>query len=209
MRLTSLFIMASLMQVSATTFGQMISVHRENVPLKTVLKDIRNQSGFDFYYDGKVIPEDKRVSVSVDNATIQRTLQLALNGLNLSYEINGKIISIKPKEVLGHSDHLKVAFAAIEVRGSVLDDKGQPLQGVSILLKGSKTGTVTDASGNYIIRVPEGSGTLVFSFVGFNTKEVNINNSKTINVTLTSATSGLNEVVVVGYGSQKKDTVTG
>ncbi len=209
MRLTTLFIIASLIQVSAATFGQMISVHRENVPLKTVLKDIRSQSGFDFYYDGKVIPENKKVSVAVDNATIHETLELALNGLDLSYEINGKIISIKPKEGTVHSDRLKAAFAAIEVRGRVLDDNGQPLQGVSILLKGSKTGTITDASGNYIIRVPDGSGTLVFSFVGFNTQEVNINGSKTINVTLTSATSGLNEVVVVGYGSQKKTTVTG
>ena len=102
------------------------------------------------------------------------------------------------------------AFAqGITVKGKVTDDKGEGLPGVTVLLKGTTTGTATDASGSFSLDVPNGNGTLVVSFVGYLTQEVPINNRTSIPVTLASDTKALEEVVVVGYGSQLKKEVTG
>lgn len=101
-----------------------------------------------------------------------------------------------------------VSFADIKVNGKVSDDMGLGLPGVSVKLKGTSTGTVTDANGNYSLTVPE-QGILVFSFTGAVTKEVQVNNQKTINVKLSQDVKTLNETVVVGYGTQSKKAVTG
>lgn len=95
------------------------------------------------------------------------------------------------------------------VKGKVSDDKGAALQGVSILLKGTNSGTSTNADGNFSLNVPNTKGTLVFSFVGYSSSEVPLNNRTSVNVTLTPDASALGEVVVVGYGTQKKATLTG
>ncbi|MGV3547270.1 MAG: SusC/RagA family TonB-linked outer membrane protein [Pedobacter sp.] len=102
-----------------------------------------------------------------------------------------------------------VAFAQnVTVKGVVKDDQNLPIPGVSVLIKGTSNGVQTDASGNYSISAP-GNGTLVFSFIGFNNQELLINSRTTINVTLLSSTNDLQQVVVVGYGTQRKRDVTG
>jgi TonB-dependent starch-binding outer membrane protein SusC len=97
----------------------------------------------------------------------------------------------------------------IPVKGKVASETGEGLPGVTVLVKGTTNGTATDAEGNYSLSVPGGSGTLVISFIGYQTQEVAINNRSTINVTLVPDAKSLEEVVVVGYGVQKKETVTG
>ncbi|RYE24082.1 MAG: SusC/RagA family TonB-linked outer membrane protein, partial [Sphingobacteriaceae bacterium] len=98
--------------------------------------------------------------------------------------------------------------APIPVKGKVVDEKGQPLIGVSIVLKGTNIGTATDIDGNYNLNLPDAMGTLVFKYIGYNTLEFPIGNRTLINVTLVAATKSLNEVVVVGYGTQKKSSIT-
>nr|WP_240163904.1 TonB-dependent receptor [Spirosoma taeanense] len=93
--------------------------------------------------------------------------------------------------------------------GRVIDDQGQALPGVSVVVKGTTTGSVTDGTGNYSLTVPNRTATLVFSYIGFITQEIPVNNQATINLTLATDTKSLSEVVVVGYGTQKKETVTG
>lgn len=99
--------------------------------------------------------------------------------------------------------------ADIKVQGKVTDDQGQGIPGVSVLVKGTSIGTATDANGSYTIAAPDGNGTLVFSFIGFIPQEVSINNRTTLDVKLLSDIKALSEVVVVGYGEQKKVTLTG
>lgn len=101
------------------------------------------------------------------------------------------------------------AFAQSKVSGKVVDSQGLALPGVSILVKGTTTGTVTGAEGGYTVSVPNTNGTLVFSYIGFTSQEIPINGRSSIDVTLASDDKMLNEVVVVGYGEQKKETVTG
>jgi TonB-dependent starch-binding outer membrane protein SusC len=101
------------------------------------------------------------------------------------------------------------SFADVTVRGRVTDQKGTGLPGVTVVLKGTSKGTSTDASGNYSISVPENGGTLVFSYIGYTKQEVAIGNQGTINVTLKQDAEALKEVVIVGYGTQRKSDITG
>ncbi len=100
-------------------------------------------------------------------------------------------------------------IVAETLTGTVKDTKGVALPGVTVLLKGTTTGTTTDASGNFTLQVPSASGTLVFSFIGYSAKEVAITGAGPINVTLEDNAKSLEEVVVVGYGTQRKTDVTG
>ena len=107
---------------------------------------------------------------------------------------------------------LSTAFAWAQgqaVKGKIMDEQGEALPGVTILLKGTTNGTTSDGSGNYSLNVPGNTGTLVVSFIGYTTQEVAINNRSTINITLMSDAKALEEVVVVGYGTQRKSDMTG
>ena len=94
------------------------------------------------------------------------------------------------------------------IKGTVVDATGEPLIGVNVSVKGTTIGIITDIDGNYTLEVPSKS-TIVFSYIGYQTQEVAVSNQSTINVTLKEDTQKLEEVVVVGYGTQKKVTVTG
>ncbi|QHT72019.1 TonB-dependent receptor [Rhodocytophaga rosea] len=100
-------------------------------------------------------------------------------------------------------------FADVTITGTVVDDQNSGLPGVNVIIKGTTTGTTTDADGKYTLTAPDGNGTLVFSFIGYATQEVPINNRTSINITMADDIQSLEEVVVVGYGEQKKVTVTG
>jgi len=125
-----------------------------------------------------------------------------------------------PQKFVGKVRHLLVLFLLIgsaltsfaqnvSVKGKVTDDQGQALPGVSVVLKGTTTGSVSDNGGNYSVSVPNGTGTLVFSFIGYVSQEIAIDKRSSINISLATDLKTLNEVVVVGYGVQKKETVTG
>jgi hypothetical protein len=101
------------------------------------------------------------------------------------------------------------ALAQTRITGRVVDDQQAALPGVSVVIKGTTIGSVTDASGNYSVNAPDKAGSLIFSYIGFVSQEVPINNRSSISITLAADTKALNEVVVVGYGVQKKETVTG
>ena len=111
---------------------------------------------------------------------------------------------VKPQRVPVHSR----AFA-FQVSGSVVDQSGQPMAGVTVALQHTTIGTLTDAKGNYTLDLPDGNGTLIFSFISYTTKEVAVNGQSVINVQMTSSISELNQVVVTGYSSQKKKDITG
>ena len=117
--------------------------------------------------------------------------------------------SYYPQEAFANIPLTAESVMEWRINGTVVSDAGEPLPGVTIILKGTTTGTVTDLEGNFSISVPERPGTLVFSFVGFTPKEVSFTEATTFNVTLGEDTKALEEVVVVGYGTQKRADVTG
>ncbi|WP_083251938.1 TonB-dependent receptor [Pedobacter steynii] len=211
MRLTTTLLLFTLMQVSAASFGQRITLNEHQVSLKSALEKIHNQSGYNFLFDRKVINGIKPITISLKNEELEVALKKILTDLPLTYLIDGKTILIKPKEtsLLDKAvDKLVDIFNDQEIRGQVTDLKGIPIPGATILIKGTKKATSTNSDGNFKIQA-DNKDILVIQMVGFVTREIPVNGETVLNITLTEEDKALDEVVVVGYGKQKKVTITG
>ena len=206
MKLTIIILIIGLAQVSAKSYGQLITLHEKNVSVEKVLLLIENQSGYHFIYDDNLdILKTKTLNINAEKQTIGDVLNQCLNGIPVSYKIFKKTIALKETEPL---QNVKTVIAVQKISGTVIDEKGAPLIGASVKVKGAKQGTVTNISGEFSIDAKPGD-VLVISYIGFQTKEITIGSQSNIEIKLTSLTSGLNELVVIGYGMQKKATVTG
>lgn len=200
MKITFFLLFATLMQVNAAGFAQKITFTQKDATLKQVFKEINKQTGYNVFWSPKLIKNSRRLDVDFKEITLKNALSVCLKGLSLTYRIVEKTIIIKEDEKLFPGRLVN----DIDVRGSVVDQKGQPLLGVTIKLKGAVGGVVTNVDGKYAIKLPNGNGILVFSYIGFITQEVAVNDQTTINIVLEEAKQALNEIVVVGYGMQSK-----
>ncbi|WP_169304445.1 SusC/RagA family TonB-linked outer membrane protein [Pedobacter frigoris] len=210
MRLTTVILIASLMQVSAASFGQRITLNKTNASLFSVLKDIRKQSGFDFYYEEKTNLQDQKVSLSISNATLEEALSTALKGLDLVYEIDGKIVSIKNKKVPSFLDRLAERWAAIDVRGKVVDNKNGPLIGATITIKGTTRSVRTGDDGEFRLTDVDEKAVLVISYLGYEIREVSAKyDLGTITMIVTEAKLDEVSVVSTGYQTIPKERATG
>lgn len=209
MRLTALIIMAACLQVSARSYSQKVSLKLENVRLRSAFEKIKQQTGYSFLLDQDLLNKTPRISIDIRNADIETALNACLNGVSLTYSIQGKIIYIKPKQVVAASpDAMLTMVVQREIHGRVTDSAGNPITGATVIVKSTKKGTFTNARGEYNIAAATGD-VLQFSFVGYNTKEVSVSQNSELNITLTAKSSSLNEIVIVGYGTQRKADVTG
>jgi len=208
MRLTTVILIASLLQVSAAGFAQKITLNQRNTSLEAVLKEIRKQSGYDYYYDSKILSKDQKVSVSVKDATIDQALKEVLNGLPVVYEIEGKTISIKKKEST-FLERLADRWASIDVSGRVVDADGRGLPGASVSVKGKGGKAVsTGANGSFYLKGVEEDATLAVSFIGYVSKEVKV--AKELgDIMLEVSLSKLDEVQVIAYGTTTQRLSTG
>lgn len=207
MRLTAVLLVATIMQVSAVGFAQRITLSKRNVTLKSIFKEIRKQSNYDFIYTDELLQNAKKVDIDVNAALLHDVLEKLFVGQPLSYTIEDRTVVLKEKPDVPIKGRL--VSRAIEVRGRVLDQKGQGIPGVTVRIKGETGGGTTNSNGDFSIAVTSPNMTLVFSYTGFVTKEVELNGQSVLTVTLAEAVDELSEVVVVGYGTQKKITVTG
>lgn len=209
MRLTTVILIASLMQVSAATFGQRVTLNKANASLFSVLKDIRKQTGYGFYYDPATISQSQKVSISVADATVEEALSSALKGLNLVYEIDGKIVTIKAKEKPSFLENVIARFQDINVSGRVVDADGRGLPGASVSVKGKGGKAVsTGANGSFYLKGVDEDAVLVVSFIGYVSKEVKA--AKELgDVVLELSLSKLDEVQVIAYGTTTQRLSTG
>lgn len=138
MRLTIIILIATMMQVSAGGFGQSITLNTKNAPLSKIIREIRTQSGYDFFYNKELIKNIPPLTIDVKNASVEDVLNQCLNGSALTYKIDNKVVMIKEKPT-GILDKVKDFFALpIDVNGRVVDSTGVPLIGASIYLKAEK-----------------------------------------------------------------------
>jgi TonB-linked SusC/RagA family outer membrane protein len=189
------------MQVSARGYSQdKVSVDFKDAKIAKIFHYLERKSGYVFYYNNDELEKLPGVSLELKEATISQILDFISHRLALQYSIlDNKLIIVRENTAL---------LDVQNIRGKVVDTQGKALVGVSVQIKGTARGTATDAKGEFSIEAPDGA-TLVFSYLGYETKEVPFTGKTNLLVTLRTSETGLNEVVVVGYGAQKKSDLTG
>jgi len=183
-----------------------ITLQVEGQTIKATLSQIAKQTDIRFVYSQQLIGAERKVTLRAQNEPLASVLDELLAPLKIQYEVSeDRVVLRLPSKPTSANVS---APQDITVTGRVLDDKGEGLPGVNVVVKGTTNGTQTGGDGSYTLTAPD-QGTLVFSFVGFNPQEVAIAGRTAVNVTLAPDTKTLNEVVVVGYGTQQKRDVTG
>jgi len=203
MKLTIVLWVVAFMQVSAATYAQKVNLNVQNLPLDRVLNTLSKQSGYNFVFSSAMIKTANPVTLNVSDQELSDVLEKCFKDQPLTYLINGNTVVIKKKETLG------LMFASRVLIGRVTDQKGEPLAGVTIKVKNTDVVTVTTVDGYYKITVPDGEQTLTFSYLGFTTQDIKITNQAKVDVLLAEKTSALNDVVVIGYGTQRRQDVNG
>jgi hypothetical protein len=206
MKMVTFIMFAILMQASAYTYSQ-ITIHHINTPISKVLSLVKKQTGYVFLVKDYELSK-VNVSLNVDNAGITEVLDACFKNLPVSYKIVDKTIFIQVKENKLLSEET-LLIKNLDVGGRIVDDKGQPLPGATIRVKNTTMATSANIEGYFSLKNVPASATLVISFTGYLTQEVNVGDKATVNITLLEDTKSLNDVVVVGYGTQKKVNLTG
>ena len=203
MKLTIILLLFCVLHASAKGFGQQtLTLDYTKTGIADILSVIEKQSTYRFLYNNNLFDLQKKVSIEVKDADLKTVLDKMLSGTSLSYQfMENNLVVIKDAAL--SAENIKAL-----ITGKVTGENGVALANVSVQIKGSTKGTVTAADGSYSINA-SGTDVLVFSYIGYNNLEVAVNNRTEVNVTLTSANSELTQVVVIGYGTQKKRDLTG
>ncbi len=193
--------------------NQKISLNAVNREVKSVLSDIEQKTKVRFTYRPRLIENEPNVTLSATNEPLGEVLEKLLRPLKLKYRVIGKEIVLS-KLAVSYKESQPLLLIPVVVpdrliTGTITDENGQGLPGVSIVLKGTQRGTTSEVDGKYSINLPDGPATLIFSFVGYVSQEIAVGNQSRIDIFLEADTKSLEEVVVVGYGTQQKKDLTG
>ncbi|WP_056848714.1 TonB-dependent receptor [Pedobacter sp. Leaf41] len=203
MKLAAIIIFCLSLQVSGKTMAQKITLTANNASLKTIFKEIRKQTGYYFIYSNEVIEEANLVNVKAKDQGLDELLKNIFSRQPLNYAIEDKtiIVSVKPVAKVFGVDRI--------ISGVVSSsDDNTTLPGVSVRVKSKGNGVITNSDGKYTITLPTGETTLVFSYLGYTSKEVIVGANNTLNVQLTIENKQLEEVVVQAYGTVRKSALT-
>lgn len=206
MRVSLFLILISAFQVLAgASYSQStrLSLNLRNSTIREVLSQIEDQSEFYFLYNNQLIDVERKVNVEVKNEKVDVILNKIFEDGSVAVTIRDRHIILTPAGETFSGQQQK------SVSGKVTDASGGSLPGVSVVVKGTSTGTITDSNGTYSIPNVKPDATLIFSFVGMKTQEIAVAGKTTINITLLDEAIGIEEVVAVGYGVQKRTTITG
>ncbi len=205
MRLSAFLLLVFALQTwAAPSYSQQsrVTLKLDNVKVLDVLSEIERSTRFYFLFNKDLVDIERRISVSVDKEEIDQVLNDLFRGTNVKYVVSDRQI------VLTTEKESYVPGQQMKVTGKVTDASGSPLPGVTIVVKGTTQGTVTNADGNYTLSNVPDDAILQFSFVGMKTQEISVAGKSSINVTMVEDAIGIEEVVAVGYGSLKKKDLT-
>ena len=209
MKLTAFFILLSVMTVFAgSSYSQTksLNLNLKNSTVREVLLNIEKQSEFVFMYSEKLIDVNREVSINVGDQNINEVLDKLFAGTSVSYKVQDRFVLLTTPEVTGNDAMLQQQKS---ISGTVTDASGLPLPGVTVLVKGTTKGSVTDYNGNFTIAELSSDAILIFSFVGMKTQEVAVAGKNVLNISLEEDAIGIEEVVAIGYGVVKKSDLTG
>lgn len=219
MKLTALLLIVSVFSVQANAYSQKakVTLDMQQVKLYRVFEAIEAHTEFKFLYNNKKIDTERLVTVKATNQPLDQVLMGLFKNSGIRYVLKRDQIILKPGQLelsrtkagamLG--DTPEGMEMQMTISGVVTDGDGVPLPSVSVMEKGTTNGVATDFDGNYSIQVSSSSAVLVYSYIGMKTTERSVGNSSTLNVTLQEDAQALSEVVIVGYGSQRKEDMTG
>ena len=207
MRIITVIMFIFTLHVSATTTAQNVNINKKDISLKKVFKELRAQTGYYFIYNSKDVAENRKVSMNYVNAPIDVVLNAMLKDMSLEYEINDKIISLKPIE----KTNLPAANIVQQTRnitGTITDSEdGSPLLGVSVRIKFSATGTITNSDGAFSLNVKTTDKVLLLSYVGYVSKEIPITALIKYDIKMVKDSKQLDEVVIA-FGTSTKAELT-
>ena len=213
MRITAFLLLFSVIQVMGeNSYSQntRLSLNLKDVSIENVLDEIESQSEFYFVFNQKLVNVERKVDINAKNERIKDILANLFDSEDINCMVLNRQILLSPKYV---TETVNVTRdrqpQEIVVTGKVTDEDGNSLPGVNIIIKGTITGVITDSDGNFSIEVDDPEAVLVFTFIGCESQEILVNNQTTINVILEPKQYGMDEIVVIGYGTQKKVNLTG
>lgn len=202
--------LVSIMGAMGNVRAQRINLKQDKAQLKNILIEISKQSGYTFIYDEEDLKNIQPISINTSNKTITALLNELLHEKSLDYQIKGRSIAIERKPIQQIAiKNSEIKIQKRTVTGRITNENGQPLAGINVLIKGSTIGTSTNAQGQFSIVVPEANSILSISSIGYISTEISSAGKSEFNIVLKTANSNLEEVVVVGFGTQKKENLTG
>lgn len=209
MKITALLLLVGFLNVNAEGFAQTVTLKMDNVPVQKVLGEIEKQTGYSFVYAKEQLSELRKVSISIQNASLTEALSALFKDKPLTYSILGRYISIKKSDPAVITAG-PVPLPRVEVSGKITDEAGEPLQSITVTVKGTKIATQTTVDGTFKLEVPQTNSTLVFSGIGYTTREIKLSGQTSLGtIVLNIANVNLNEIVITGYSAQRKRDITG
>lgn len=207
MKLTTVILIASIMQVSASGFAQKLTLNASKLPIQIVFDEIGRQTGYDFLYDSQLLKNIGTISIKVSNADLEATLEQILKGKNLTFSIKEKTVIITARKRT-FFDNLIERIQAIDIRGRVVNKEGIPLSGATVKVKDKNLSAVTGADGNFILRSAGEADVLIISYIGYVTKQIGAREGLE-NIVMEPSDSKLDEIQVIAYGTTTKRLNTG
>lgn len=205
MKLITFFLIVVCVQASASVSAQKITLTEKRASIQKVLREIRRQCDFDFIVNARTLKDAQPLTITVRDMPLEDVLQLVFANQPVDYVVDNKTIIIRDRVNGGTSTAVKNIQ---RVTGTITNDKSEPLSGVSVLEKGTQNGVVTNENGRFSITVKDQNAILEITYVGYKSKEVSAASSD-IKIVLESDNANLSDIVVVGYGTQKKSDLTG
>ena len=209
MKLTTLLLITAILQVSANTFAQKVTLSEKNATLTNVFDHIRTQTGYDFFFTSSILKDAKLVNINVKDEELALVLKKIFTDQPFDFSIGKKSVVISKKEP-SLLQPIKDALALpIDIRGKVTDEKGRPLIGATVSVIGAKQSTASDEQGNFILRSLNPDNELAISYVGYTSQIVKVGKNTVFNIVLHMTANALDNVVIQGYGTTSKRLTTG
>ncbi|MBA6152052.1 TonB-dependent receptor [Gelidibacter maritimus] len=212
MKFTLLFLCISLLQVNASnSYGQnqKVTLNEVDVSMVQIFQQIESQTGLHFFYNNKDLDFRQKISVNADQLRVLELLATVFQDKGMTYQILGNQIILKRSGVPLEPTLANEKIQQREINGIISDQMGMPMAGVTVVIEGTQKGVVSNYNGEYFIKIDTGNEVLVFSSLGYETQRVVIGDDNIIDVVMKEDFSQLEEVVLIGYGEQKREDVTG
>ncbi len=216
MKLCVIMVLLGVMEVAAANvYGQEVTLKVKNASLKEVFRQLKKQTDVDILYVTDDLKDTKLVTINANKASLVSVLDACIEGQPVYYTVDNTTVLIQKRQQVNQptqtqKPEVPEKSIILKVSGRVTDEKGDVLPGVNIMVKGTTNGVSSDAAGNYTLEVAEEKGAvLIFSFVGYTSQEISLNNQKKLDVILRPDTKNLEEFVVVAFGTQRKESIVG